>query len=226
MVDLPTPDMDPLDEFVPDLSPDGRHLAYHSWRTKSRDIFVQPLDGGPLEQVTATSSQEAFPVWSPDGQSLAFVDLSEDRGLFRGAFVTRRDETGRWSAPVALRVGAWKVSWSPDGRFLAYSRGDAVEVVSPDSRASRVVMCRQHIRQSPRPKTCCLERTARPCTSRAMMPKGAHLSGRSLSPAGHRACLSSSRIPPGAPAGLTSQSEEGAVSSPSTSAVATSGLLT
>ena len=131
--------MDPLDEFVPDLSPDGRYLAYHSWHTKSRDIFVQLLDGGPPEQVTATSSQEAFPVWSPDGQSLAFVDLSEDRGLFRGAFVTRRDGTGRWSAPVALRAGAWKVSWSPNGRFLAYSRGDAVEVVSPESRESRVV---------------------------------------------------------------------------------------
>jgi Tol biopolymer transport system component len=130
---------DPGDEFVPDLSPDGQRLAYHSWRTKTRDIFVQLLDGGPPEQVTATSSHEAFPVWSPDGQSLAFVDLSEERGVFRGAFLTRRDEVGRWGTPVALRVGAWKVFWSPDGRFLAYSRGDAVEVVFPETGASRIV---------------------------------------------------------------------------------------
>jgi hypothetical protein len=81
---------------------------------------------------------------------LAFVDLYEERGVFRGAFVTRRDKTGRWGTPVALRVGAWKVSWSPDGRFLAYSRGDAVEVVFPETGASQVVYAPAS--QSPQPK--------------------------------------------------------------------------
>src|SRR5204862_575203 len=36
---------DPADDFAPDLSPDGRELAYHSFRSGSRDIFVKPLDG-------------------------------------------------------------------------------------------------------------------------------------------------------------------------------------
>ena len=45
---------DPAGDFGPEVSPDGRWLAYFSWRTKSRDIFVQPFDGGPVEQVTSS----------------------------------------------------------------------------------------------------------------------------------------------------------------------------
>ena len=65
---------DSADDFAPDLSPDGREPADHLWRSGSRDIFVRPLDGGPLQQVTATAGQESYPTWSPDGGSLAFID--------------------------------------------------------------------------------------------------------------------------------------------------------
>src|SRR5438067_6429375 len=34
-----------FDEFAADLSPDGRFVAYHTFRTGSRDIEVKPLDG-------------------------------------------------------------------------------------------------------------------------------------------------------------------------------------
>jgi Tol biopolymer transport system component len=37
---------DASDEFAPVLSPDGAEIAFHSWRTGSRDLWVQPLDGG------------------------------------------------------------------------------------------------------------------------------------------------------------------------------------
>ncbi len=36
---------DPSDEFSPDPSPDGRELAFHSWRSGSRDLYVMPLHG-------------------------------------------------------------------------------------------------------------------------------------------------------------------------------------
>jgi eukaryotic-like serine/threonine-protein kinase len=130
---------DPADDFAPDLSPDGREVAYHSWRTGSRDIFVRPLDGGPLQQVTATPSQESFPVWSPDGRAIVFSDQRVASGLTRGAFVTRRGSTGAWGAPASRRVGAVRVTWSPDGRFLAYVRAGGVEVIPPDSGQHRIV---------------------------------------------------------------------------------------
>jgi Tol biopolymer transport system component len=130
---------DSADEFAPDLSPDGRAVAYHSWRTGSRDVFIKPLGGGTAHQVTATPSQESFPVWSPDGASIAFIDQRNESGVSKGLFVTRRDRSGAWSAPVGRRTGAGVVSWSPDGRLLVYQRRDVLEVIPPDSGPPRVV---------------------------------------------------------------------------------------
>lgn len=130
---------DPADDFGPDLSPDGREIAFHSWRTGTRDIVVQTLDGASVRLLTNTSGQESFPVWSPDGRAIAFYDQLRENGVLRGIFVVRRDAGGTWGAPVHRLTGAIRVSWSPDGRFLAYSRNGALEVMPSDSGAPRVV---------------------------------------------------------------------------------------
>jgi dipeptidyl aminopeptidase/acylaminoacyl peptidase len=130
---------DPADDFAPDLSPDGREVAYHSWRSGSRDIFIKTLDGGPLTQLTATASQESYPIWSPDGRALAFHDQFLENGIPRGVFVIRRDQSGSWSAPVALRKGTGNLgSWLPDGYSLAYPRSGALEIIAADSGSARV----------------------------------------------------------------------------------------
>ena len=54
------------------VSPDGRHIAFHSYRRSNYDIWVLPLDGGPAHQVTSDPRSEMFPAWSPDGGQLAF----------------------------------------------------------------------------------------------------------------------------------------------------------
>jgi Tol biopolymer transport system component len=130
---------DPGDEFAPDLSADGGSLAFHSWRTGSRDIFVKPLGSSVVEQVTRTASQESFPTWSPNGRAIAFLDQLVEGGVARGAFLVRRDSSGSWGLPVRLRSGTSRVSWSPDGRFLAYAHRGAVEVLSMDSDVPHVV---------------------------------------------------------------------------------------
>jgi Tol biopolymer transport system component len=125
--------------FAPDLSRDGREVAYHSFRSGTRDIFIRTLDVGPLQQVTATPAQESYPIWSPDGRALAFVDQFSEGGMIRGLFVIRRDLSGSWSPPVALRKGvATHGSWLPDGHFLAYARSGALEIISADSGSARV----------------------------------------------------------------------------------------
>jgi hypothetical protein len=59
------------------LAPDGSALAfsalYHIW--------VQPLPSGtPRRLTTLTGVSEAFPTWSPDGRTIAFVTWSDERG--------------------------------------------------------------------------------------------------------------------------------------------------
>ena len=130
---------DPDNEFAPDLSDDGQSLAFHSWRTRSRDVFVKRLDGPHLDQVTGTPSQESSPAWSPDGLAIAFLDQFSEDGVARGAFLVRRNPGGGWGAPILLQAGTSRPSWSPDGRFVAYARRGGIEVLAIDSRVSRPV---------------------------------------------------------------------------------------
>ena len=127
------------DDFAPDVSPDGRWIAYHSWRTGSRDIFVQPVAGGPAQQLTDSPSQESYPIWSPDGDAIVYYDQWDEGGESRGLFILRRVAAGAWGDPEPLRRGTSEPAWSPDGRFLAYARGLAIEVLPLDSGTPRVV---------------------------------------------------------------------------------------
>jgi serine/threonine-protein kinase len=104
------------DNFAPDLSPDDKELAFHSLRTGTRDIFVLPLDGGPVQQVTATPAQEMLPSWSPDGRSLVYMNFSSQGGIYT---VTRGGD-GKWSAPRQISPTGAFPEWSPDGRMISF----------------------------------------------------------------------------------------------------------
>ena len=134
---------DPSDDFAPEPSPDGRELAFHSWRGGgSRDVYVLPLDGGPVQRVTSSPLQEALPTWSPDGNALAFVEFTTT-----GAIWIARRTNGVWGAPVRrLDHGFWP-NWSPDGRMLSFGTsilGGALGVVPVDSGPPRILMDGAH----------------------------------------------------------------------------------
>jgi Tol biopolymer transport system component len=138
---------DAADEFAPDLSPDGRWLAYHSWRSNSRDIIVQPLGGGSIEQVTRSAGHETYPMWSPDGRAIAMYDATVHDGLFRGPFVVHRKPSGGWSPPQLVDMAndpcrppiVCRLSWSPDGQWLAYAHAGQVKVTRPAGGPAQVV---------------------------------------------------------------------------------------
>ena len=130
---------DPSDDFAPEISPDGREVAFHSWRGRgSRDIYVMPLDGGPVQRVTNTPLQEALAVWSPDGNALAFLEFTT-----KGTIWIVKRTRGVWGPPVRrLDHGSWP-TFSPDGRALSYSSsilGGALGVVPVDSGPPRILV--------------------------------------------------------------------------------------
>jgi len=134
---------DPSDDFAPEISPDGREVAFHSWRGRgSRDIYVMPLDGGPVQRVTNTPLQEAVAAWSPDGNALAFIEFTATGGIW----IARRTD-GVWGAPVRrLDHGFWP-NWSPDGRELSFSgslTGGALKVMPVDSGPPRILIDGTH----------------------------------------------------------------------------------
>ena len=61
-----------FDERSPDLSPDGRYLAYESNESGSNEIYIQPFpEGGSKRRVSTNGGGQ--PRWRSDGRELFFV---------------------------------------------------------------------------------------------------------------------------------------------------------
>ena len=55
------------------ISPDGKTIAF----SYKGDLFTVPAQGGTAHQLTSNSAYDAYPVWSPDGQKIAFASARE-----------------------------------------------------------------------------------------------------------------------------------------------------
>ncbi len=103
-------------DWAPRWSPDNLEIAFYSYRSGNRDIWVMPASGGAARQLTTNEATDWLPAWSPDGRELAFH--------------TRADGDAVWIVPSAggephrfTDGGAAPVAWSPDGRWMVVNRG-------------------------------------------------------------------------------------------------------
>ena len=95
------------------LSPTGMRAAFEA----RGDIFTVPAEKGDYRNLTQSSgAHDRNPVWSPDGQQLAW--LSDASGEYQ---IMLGDPTGVTKPKgVALPSAAFfsDLSWSPDGKYL------------------------------------------------------------------------------------------------------------
>ncbi|MFB3098471.1 MAG: protein kinase [Acidimicrobiia bacterium] len=99
-----------------DLSPDGRRAAVQTWdKFRNQDIWIVDLERGTKLRLTFGGAHEAGPVWSPDGQRIAY--LSKGPGKHQ---ILYKAANGAGSEVTIFEsdFGGEPVDWSPDGRYL------------------------------------------------------------------------------------------------------------
>ena len=125
-------------ECVPQLSPDGRQVAFASDRSGTWEIWVSDPDGSNAVQITAFGGASA-PGWSPDGGRIVFQGRSEGRAdiyVVPAAGGKPRNltfDTHNSSRPSFSRDGKW-IYFTSDRTGerqiwkMPSSGGDAVQV--------------------------------------------------------------------------------------------------
>lgn len=118
----------------PSWSPDSRRLAYDMLVDERSQVFVAREDGSGLRQLTTAGGSN--PSWAPNGAGIAF---DAERGGVEGLYIVRPDGSGE----RLLAQGASRAEWSPDGRWIAYTKSDGRELVRiPSAGGAPVVVAR------------------------------------------------------------------------------------
>ncbi|MBI1765714.1 MAG: PD40 domain-containing protein [Acidobacteria bacterium] len=108
------------DEFndarQPAWSPDGKRLAFQSYRDGNFHLWTVAPDGKQLTQLTSGTFDDREPHWSPDGKRLAFAS---DRGGNYDIW-TLEPASGKLEQLTRDTANDYNPAWSPDGKQIAF----------------------------------------------------------------------------------------------------------
>jgi len=118
----------------PRWSPDGRQIAYTSYRNGNPDLFVLNFESGRRDVLSAQRGLNATPGWSPDGQALVFA-MSATGGT--NLFIMPKNG----GTPKPLTTGtaiSVSPSFSPNGRQIVFNsdRGGTPQIYIMDGDGS------------------------------------------------------------------------------------------
>ena len=121
-------------EITPALSRDGNQLAF-AWNGPNQDnydIYIKLIDGGSLMRLTTAPAADCCPAFSPDGRRMAF--RREDGIYVIPALggVERKIAASTWMGGA----GFMTLSWSADGKWLAFADHDHADALSAISLVS------------------------------------------------------------------------------------------
>jgi len=63
----------PATDWSPSWSPDGKKIAFDSYRDGNGEIYVMNADGSGQINLTNNPADDGITSWSPDGKMIAFV---------------------------------------------------------------------------------------------------------------------------------------------------------
>jgi eukaryotic-like serine/threonine-protein kinase len=101
-------------EFFPNLAPDGKNFVYASNQNGNFDLYSQRVGGKNATPLTPnTPSDEIEPVFSPNGERIAFRSTREPAGIYVM-------EAGGENVRLVV-AGGHHPAWSPDSKEIVCS---------------------------------------------------------------------------------------------------------
>ena len=107
-------------------------IVFTSEKNDNVDIYVMDADGGNRRRLTNSPRDEWSPVWSPDGERIAFSSNSD--------IYTMPANGGNRRKLTNNRHGGWAPSWSPDGKRIVFEskRDDNEDIYVMDTDGGNI----------------------------------------------------------------------------------------
>lgn len=113
-------------DVLPALSPNGKKIAFVSFRDGNSEIYTMNVSGSGQTRLTFNDVADSSPAWSPDSTKITFDRVVDGQAEI---FTMNADGTGQTNRTNNLGDDRGP-AWSPDGTKIAFSsnRSDTVGV--------------------------------------------------------------------------------------------------